>query len=357
MHGKAEQGKMSGLYLHGIIDAQSAGGLSQEGVQNCVRIISEGEIAAIISAVPEGRVLHNLQREDAMRLLLEHQNMLEPILAKATVLPAKFGTTLPDEAAVRRMLQLGQAQITPCLAELAGCQQMNVAVEWPLRDVFVEIASDSAIAELRAKAQAGGGEEAQIQLGTAVKNALERRRAALGSKVREKLQAVAREIAVNAPAGDNIVSNLSLLMERGNLAVLDTALEALDAATDGKLTFRCVGPLPMSVFASVNVTIPPQDVVEQAWRLLQLGEEASVSDIKTAYFRLAQAHHPDTAGADASTQDMSDIARAYHLLTACAKTSGEAALRRDGPAPLAINVMRSSPDISATADAQQDVAA
>ncbi|MEJ2124247.1 MAG: GvpL/GvpF family gas vesicle protein [Alphaproteobacteria bacterium] len=347
---------MSGLYLHGIIDAQSVGDLFPNGARGSIRGIVEGEIAAIVSAAPEEGALQNLQREEAMRLLLEHQSMLEPILAKATVLPVKFATTLPDEASVRRMLQFGQAQFTPYLAELSGCLQMDVAVEWPLQDIFVEIASDSAIAELRAKAQAGGGEETQIQLGAAVKDALERRRAALGAQIREKLQAVAREIAVNAPAGDNIVTNLSLLMEQGSLATLDTALEALDAETGGKLTFRCVGPLPMAGFVSVNVTVPPREVVEQAWRLLQLGDEASASDIKASYFRLAQAHHPDTGGTDASSEDMSELAQAYHLLAACAKTSSEA-LRRDGPSPLAISVMRSNPDISASSSAQQDVAA
>ncbi|MEJ2119007.1 MAG: GvpL/GvpF family gas vesicle protein, partial [Alphaproteobacteria bacterium] len=71
---------MSGLYLHGIIDAQSVGDLFPDGAHGGVRSIMEGDVAAVVSAAPEGFTFQNLQREDAMRLLLEHQSTLEPIL-------------------------------------------------------------------------------------------------------------------------------------------------------------------------------------------------------------------------------------------------------------------------------------
>jgi curved DNA-binding protein CbpA len=57
--------------------------------------------------------------------------------------------------------------------------------------------------------------------------------------------------------------------------------------------------------------------IDEARRLLGLGEAATLAEIKSAYRRLAQHHHPDKHGGDESNgnENMKRLNRAYKLLT------------------------------------------
>jgi DnaJ-class molecular chaperone len=58
------------------------------------------------------------------------------------------------------------------------------------------------------------------------------------------------------------------------------------------------------------------DKIEEARRLLGLGEAATLKEIKRAYRTLAHHHHPDKQGGDDSTESetMKRLNRAYKLL-------------------------------------------
>lgn len=345
---------MSDMYIYGIIKSQATNSLPLEGLPDDIRIISEDKVAAIVgNASHDG--MKNLQRDEAMRILLYHQRVVEKVLATTTILPVKFGTILPDETFVQRMLQLGQQKFLTSLEEFSNYLQMDLAVEWVLNDVFTEISSKPDIVQYRAEVQAHNSTAAKVQLGIAVEKALQQRRTLLADQMHQKLQTVARDIVTNAVMNDAIVVNMALLMEQSNLGALDTALEELDVATEGKLKFRCIGPLPITSFASVEVNFPSQETIERAWQLLQLGDEATTSDIKSSYFRLAQKHHPDASGTCDTSAIMGELTKAYHLLSACAKSS-DAKLRCKGSAQMAIRVVRHGLDTTVP-DTLQDVAA
>jgi hypothetical protein len=55
--------------------------------------------------------------------------------------------------------------------------------------------------------------------------------------------------------------------------------------------------------------------IEQAGKLLQLGERATLAEIKRAYHRMSKLHHPDTAQVSGhSSEQMYRITAAYELL-------------------------------------------
>lgn len=54
--------------------------------------------------------------------------------------------------------------------------------------------------------------------------------------------------------------------------------------------------------------------IERARDLLQLGEAATLAEIKRAYHRQSKLHHPDTAGSGADSERMVRITAAYKLL-------------------------------------------
>ena len=72
------------------------------------------------------------------------------------MLPVKFGTVAPSEAAVRSLLRQQRDMLTGLLAEFSGYIQMEIVVLWQPEAVFGEIAAEPAIAEARKEAQKAG---------------------------------------------------------------------------------------------------------------------------------------------------------------------------------------------------------
>lgn len=54
--------------------------------------------------------------------------------------------------------------------------------------------------------------------------------------------------------------------------------------------------------------------IEQAGKVLGLGERATLAEIKRAFHRLSKLHHPDTASGEQGSEQMYRITAAYELL-------------------------------------------
>jgi DnaJ-domain-containing protein 1 len=170
-----------------------------------------------------------------------------------------------------------------------------------------------------------------MRLGQAVKSALEARRAAMQARLSEAFGPVAMDIAFNASMDDRMAANLAVLISRAGTKRLEDALERLDAEFDGRLTFRCVGPLPPSSFATLQVTFPSAQAIARARQMLELTGALSQKEITAAFRRLVREHHPDLAAAgNQSSERMEELTKAYRLLQACAK-SQQAAGTGEGP--------------------------
>jgi preprotein translocase subunit Sec63 len=60
------------------------------------------------------------------------------------------------------------------------------------------------------------------------------------------------------------------------------------------------------------------EAIEEARKLLGLGDKATLGEMKRAYYSLSKQHHPDTAGQDSSSEAdeemMYRLTEAYNLL-------------------------------------------
>lgn len=308
------------IYLYAIVPARPDGDETFGGGLAMGRLgtIATGSFAAVIGDGPHvGSV--GRSREDLAPQLLAHQRTIEQIMRAAPLLPVKFGTFVPDETSVRNVLERGGPAFAAAFNRLDGCVQVEILVKWDVEAVFVEIASEEAIAGLREKLElnVGAREEAsRAALGRLVKDALERRRAALAAALSEALRAVAVDAMACPATADQVVLHLVLLMKADEMAALDCRLEALDAAYDGRLTFRCIGPLAPYSFATVEIDIVDPGALARARRLLEVGPGASAAEVRAAYRRLARKTHPDVAGPDAGgSGSMAALTEAHRILS------------------------------------------
>jgi hypothetical protein len=256
---------MSALHLYGVVGADKPPTFSAEGAAGRVQLISEGAVAAIVGAAPTAP-LRGLARDKAAPFLFRRQRALETAMAQTTVLPIRFGTVASDEAAVRRMLIEGEALLGAKLDEFSGSQQIEIAVTWDLDQVFTEIAMESHIFHALSALNAASDDQERIEAGAMVKASLDRRRRGCSEHLLEELMTVAMDGVENAPFDDGVVANFALLLDRVDFVSLDGVLNRLDADYAGKLNFRCVGPLPPSTFATVEVDFASSRAIGAAWR-------------------------------------------------------------------------------------------
>jgi hypothetical protein len=282
-----------------------------------------GDIAAIISASTMADY-RGLNRQEAVRYLVTHQRVVETVMQDFPLLPVKFGTVLPDEAWVRRLLEQGMPLFRTALTKFADQVQMEVVVLWNLQEVFQEIGQEEPIARLKAQVMARPPEETEAdrtELGRMVQASLEQRRAALRDRLLLSVRQVALDVMINPLMDDSMVVNVALLVDEAGGAALDERLMLLDEEFEGRLHFRCVGPLPPYSFATVEVELPSVKTVNEARCRLGLKERATADEIKRAYRRLAGRLHPDhNPQAQEAQARMAELTQAYELLTAYAES-------------------------------------
>jgi hypothetical protein len=309
-------------YLYSIIPACEEARFDVAGLDHeKVRIVACKGLAAVIGGSPLADY-RGIERGQAVRYLLAHQHVVEAVQRDHAVLPVKFGTVVPDERRVCDLLTQGEALFGSAIESLSGQVQMEVMVLWRLPEVFASLSEDDAVTQLRARATGEESLENRIAVGKMVHELMERRRLALRGAVITALQEMSRDLVVNANMDDAMVANLALLIDRQDCGLLDERLHALDEEHEGRLNFRRIGPLPPYTFASVEVRVPKFEDVDNARRLLELGERHDRDEVRQAYRRLAGQVHPDICPDNPEANGLvSDLASAYRFLMAYVDSS------------------------------------
>jgi hypothetical protein len=280
-------------------------------------------LGAVVSASvrPDYR---GLNRQEAARFLVAHQRVVESVMRLYPLLPMRFGTVLPGEAWVDRMLVQAETLFRTTLEKFANLVQMEVVILWHLPEVLQAISQEEEIASIRVRAAAHPEEVTEadrISVGRLVQLSLERRRAALRQHLASSLRDILLDGMVNPLMDDSMAVNVALLIERAHHERLYQRLDELDEEYEGKLTFRCVGPLPPYSFASVDVQVPSFEQVRDARCLLGLGETCRAAEIRRAYRQLASRLHPDHNPQDSQSEArMAELTRAHKLLAAYAES-------------------------------------
>ena len=264
-------------------------------------------------------------RQELALLLLRHQQVIERVMTWTSILPVKFGTVAPDGQAVSRSLANGTAAFADAFERMKGKSQFEILVTWDPEPVFASIAAEPEVVQLKQELTTDGYGAylvAASRLGALVKWFFVRRRNKLADGIAQVLRQISQDAVPNALMDDRMVLNMALLIEDDRTAALDDCLETLDASYEGKLTFRCIGPLPPHSFATVEITFLEAGKITRARRLLELDAVQDARTLQAAYRRLAKQAHPDTAAGGGDGERIAELKDAFTTLSSYVDAGG-----------------------------------
>ncbi|MFJ9931248.1 GvpL/GvpF family gas vesicle protein [Streptomyces misionensis] len=222
-----------------------------------VRILTQGDLAAVVSDAPEG--LRPKRRD-----LLAHQTVLAEAGAAGCVLPMRFGNVAPGDDTVIQVLDERADHYRERLAALDGKVEYNVKAnhveDAVLHLVMAEQSELRALAEANRKA-GGGSYDDKIRLGEMVAGAVKAREAEDAAEVRRLLEPAAAAVSAG-PQSTGWLLNLSFLVARDGAGDF---LETVDRvrADHPHLELRLNGPLPPYSFVEPGPA-EPADVTAAA---------------------------------------------------------------------------------------------
>ncbi|GAA4319681.1 GvpL/GvpF family gas vesicle protein [Streptomyces venetus] len=215
-----------------------------------VRVLREGDLAAVVSDAPEG--LRPKRRD-----LLAHQNVLSEAGAAACVLPMRFGSVAPDDNSITGVLAERAEHYKERLRALDGRVEYNVKAnhveEAVLHQVMAESPDIRGLAE--ANRQAGGGSyDDKIRLGELVAAAVKAKEADDAAALQSALEPAAEDVSVG-PESTGWLANVSFLVDRESA---ENFLAAVEQARKDMphLEVRINGPLPPYSFVESGPAEP-----------------------------------------------------------------------------------------------------
>ena len=236
---------MTAVYVYGVAPAAEQIAVDAPGVESSkqgVRRIAHGELAALVSDVEAGPLV-------AARGLRAHWRVLEEAVAKATVLPVRFGTIMEsDDAVVDQFLAPRHDRLVALLAELSGKVQLSVKAFYDEDRLMRGVVQESpAVAQLRKRVR-GRPKAAtyydRIQLGELVAGEVERARERDSGTVLGRLEPLAVAARREPPGTPDAAVNAAFLVERSRVDEFSEAVARLADEVEGRMRVRYLGPLP-----------------------------------------------------------------------------------------------------------------
>jgi len=269
--------------------------------------VRDGRFVAIYAA---RRMLPRMGRKAAARAAFERQSALEQLMRFGTVLPALPGTNLhPGDVA--RTLQTHQDKLDELTGKLRGRVQFQLQIRY-----------DEAAAETWLPP---GQDPTDIRM-----------KEAMATRAHAALRDLDPQ-SLDLPLAPGLALNRALLIGGDQEAMLDSAVEQIDAAWTEGLAIRLVGPSPAVSFMSFGLKRVSAAQVSQA--CAALGLDGATGNVRTAY----------RAAVMAAPHEASALRRAAEIATAA--QSAEA-----GVAPLHLLYTWSEGQSSVEPVAERDVA-
>jgi hypothetical protein len=244
------------LYVYGVIPAADASGWpgaeGMDGPSASVRTVAEGELAALVSALPADRIPG--RRED----LEAHRRVLSLANERGTTIPMRFGIVIDGEDDVREQLLVRHApELSDLLRRLDGHVQMTLRAFYAEDGLLREVAENDPEIVGRTAAIQGLSElesrQQRIELGELIAQRVTARRERDGQALLDALSPIATEVRVDPPGSERVALDAQLLVRRDRRSTLDTAVAVLGAALEGQLALRYLGPLPPYSFADLSL--------------------------------------------------------------------------------------------------------
>jgi hypothetical protein len=288
-------------------------------VSNSAYTICFQDVSAVVSDAEIINYTH-ISKDTLARLLLRHQEVIEKIMNKHTIIPMKLGTFADNDNEVREILTKGYRTIKDIFGRAKNCIEIDVAATFNDFDSFLqEISEEEEIKQLKQSLlnkKEGVTVDDQMKVGVLVKKCLDKKREKYAEQIQSALNKIAQNFKVHDLMDNKMILNTAFLIDQSRQKDFEQEVEGLNNKFEEKLNFRCVGPLPPYSFYTLEVKKAQFEEVDWARKKLGLKDNfITASDIKKAHRRLALTCHPDknpdTRGIEKKFDDMT---RAYRVL-------------------------------------------
>ncbi len=313
-----------GKYIYSIIQENENRSFGPIGISNRgVNLVSYHDIAAVVSDTPVIN-FDRLDKTELTKYVAIHQKVNEEIMSarggkEYDIIPLTFGIIAPSSDEVFRILEKAYFQFKTALIKVTGKAEFVVQARWDPKRVLEELANtDPEIRELKQEiASKGGifGMPIKLRLGRLVHQKIEARKQEYIEDIHAVLNAAARDVTFNKLIDEDMIANFSFLMEKVKEPELDQKMQELGKKYEGKLRFKYIGPMPPYSFVHINLSLGNFELINEARKILGLGERVVFDEIKHAYYALSKKYHPDKyGGKPATSEKMKKIIEAYCIL-------------------------------------------
>jgi len=210
------------VYLYAICDAHAEppSGTGIDGA--ALRMLRCAGLSALVSDVRDS------ERSPTEDDLWEHESVVERLMSAHDLLPARFGTSLIDDAAVRDFLDGRSAELHAGLRRVAGALELGIRAGWPVAETGHDDGHDGP--------RAGGAYlTARVNL--------QKRARALARHVDAALTPLCRERLIRVLGGPNMAMTGAFLIDRGAVDRVRARVSDLDAEMMN-VELACTGPWP-----------------------------------------------------------------------------------------------------------------
>jgi hypothetical protein len=246
---KAEKQKSkkqaNAMYVYGIVPADVQVEQHAEGIGDPpakVDVIREGDIAALVSAVPTDEPLGKPE------CLQAHARLLDGTAAVSPVLPMRFGAVMTDaDAVAEELLRNNHDEFADALHALEGHAEYIIKGRYDEAAILGEVLSESQQArqlreQIRDKSE-DAARDSRLALGELVTNAIEVKRNADTKAVLKDIKGLAKQVNNREPTHELDAVHVALLAEVERQGELERAVEKLGEHWRGRVELRLLGPL------------------------------------------------------------------------------------------------------------------
>ena len=251
----------TGTYIYAIVPAEAFQGgdqqLTAKGLGESdgrVRILQQGDLAAIVSDVPL------MQYDVTEENLTAHQRVLDEVMERSDVLPVSFGIVATNDEEIKQVLLEAQSEaLHQSLDYVKGRVELTLQVLWNQDQLFREIAEENQEIQQLRDAIAGQPVEAtyneRVRLGELVAASVQQKTEQEANSILQALQPLAVETKLNENMTDTMLLNAAFLVDKDKIAEMDDKVGQVSQSQSDRMIFRYVGPLPAYDFVNVRVSL------------------------------------------------------------------------------------------------------
>ncbi|MBL7184829.1 MAG: GvpL/GvpF family gas vesicle protein [Phycisphaerae bacterium] len=262
----------------------------------------------------------NMPKEALARLLVGHQQLVEKVMTRHTVIPMRLGTFARSDDEVTEILACGYMTIKDVFEKAQDTIEMDVVATLSDFGSFLqEVSQEEEIEQFKQSLlskKGGVTVDDQMKVGVLVKRHMDKKKEMLAEQIQIALGRVAQNFKLHDLMDDKMVFNSAFLVDQNMQDEFERELDQINDQFEDKLNFRCVGPLAPYSFYTLEIKKAQFEEVDWARQKLGLEKDYITADeIKKAHRRSALDCHPDK---NPDTPDIEkkfgEMTRAYKIL-------------------------------------------